>query len=120
MLTGILALLGCQVVGEVAVRLTGADVPGPVVGMVLFFLVLRRIRPADDAAIVRTPALLLRHLQLLFVPVGVGIVVYLHTLRDRALPQAAGLWVSWLLGFTVTAVVVAGLLRLRHRTEEGR
>ncbi|MGO4256188.1 CidA/LrgA family protein [Marmoricola sp. RAF53] len=116
MLRGIVALLGLQVVGEVAVRLTGVDIPGPVVGMALFFLVLQRLRPAENASVVQAPAFLLRHLQLLFVPVGVGIVVYLDTLRDQALPLAAGLWVSWLVGFTVTALVVALLLRLTHRS----
>ncbi len=113
-LGGLLALLGCQLVGEVVVRLLGVTVPGPVVGMLLFFVVLRLRRPPEAAGLVQAPAFLLRHLQLLFVPVGVGIVVYLDTLRDDALPLAAGLWLSWLVGFVVTAVVVGGLLHRRR------
>jgi putative effector of murein hydrolase LrgA (UPF0299 family) len=115
LLGGVLALLGCQLAGEVAVRLTGADLPGPVVGMVVFLVVLRVRRPRDDSGLVRAPALLLRHLQLLFVPAGVGVVVSLDVLRDNALPLAAGLWVSWLVGLVVTATVVAALRRLPGR-----
>lgn len=121
MLKGIVALLGCQLVGETAVRLLGVEFPGPVVGMVLFFLVLRRLQPAEGSALVEAPSFLLKHLQLLFVPAGVGIVVYLDTIRDDALPLAAGLWLSWLVGFVLTALVVAGSLRLqRRRLERGR
>jgi holin-like protein len=111
LLGGILALLGCQLVGEVVVRLTGLDFPGPVVGMLLFFVVLRLRKPAETSGLVTAPRLLLAHLQLLFVPAGVGIVVYLDRIRHDAVPLAAGLWVSWLLGFVVTAWVAALLLR---------
>ena len=37
----------------------------------------------------------------MFVPAGVGIVVYLGTLRESALPLAGGLWASWLTGLAV-------------------
>lgn len=107
-----MVLLGCQLAGEVGVRLTGIEFPGPVVGMVLFLVLLRIRRPAESSPLVAAPALLLRHLNLLFIPAGVGIVVYLGTVRDNALPLAAGLWVSWLVGFVVTGLVASTLLRL--------
>lgn len=112
LLKGVLVLLGCQLAGEVAVRLTGLRLPGPVAGMLIFLLVLRLRRPAQGAGLVEAPSLLLRHLQLLFVPAGVGVVVYLDTLRADALPLAMGLVLSWLAGAAVTAYVVIGLLRL--------
>lgn len=115
LLTGVLVLLGCQLLGEVTVRLLGLEVPGPVVGMVVFFVILRVRRPSERSGLVRAPSLLLRHLQLLFVPAGVGIVVYLDTLRDDGLPLAAGLWLSWLLGLAVTGGAVAGLSALRRK-----
>jgi len=111
-LKGLLALLTCQLVGEVAVRLTGIEFPGPVVGMLLFFGVLQLRRPSESSGLVAAPTLLLRHLHLLFVPAGVGVVVYLHRIADDALPLAAGLWVSWLVGFVVTALVADRLLRV--------
>ena len=111
-LKGLLVLLGCQLVGEVAVRLTGIEFPGPVVGMLLFFVVLQVRRPAPTSGLVAAPSLLLRHLHLLFVPAGVGVVVYLHRIAENAVPLAAGLWLSWLLGFVATALVASGLLRI--------
>jgi putative effector of murein hydrolase LrgA (UPF0299 family) len=116
-LKGVLVLLACQLVGEVVVRLVGLELPGPVLGMLLFLVVLRVRRPRPSSGLVRGPGLLLSHLQLLFVPAGVGVVVYLDALRDDAWPLAAGLWLSWLLGLTVTAVVVAGLVRLGARRQ---
>jgi holin-like protein len=113
-LKGVLVLLVCQLAGELVVRLFGIELPGPVVGMLFFLVVLRLARPRPASALVRGPSLLLNHLQLLFVPAGVGVIVYLDELRDDALPLAAGLWLSWLLGLVVTAVVVAGLARTRR------
>ena len=110
-LIGIIALLACQLVGEVIVRLTGLVVPGPVVGMVLFLIVLRWRRPSSESALVRAPDLLLRHLQLLFVPAGVGIVVHLAVLRADALSLSAGLWLSWLLGLLAAGWSAALLVR---------
>lgn len=110
-LAGILTLLACQMVGEVVVRLSGLTIPGPVVGMVLFLIVLRWRRPAAESGLVRAPELLLRHLQLLFVPAGVGIVAHLAVLRADAVPIAAGLWVSWVVGLLAAGWTAALLLR---------
>lgn len=114
MLAGILALLGCQLVGETVVRLTGAPVPGPVVGMLVFLVVLQLRRPADGHPMVRAANLMLRHLNLLYIPAVVGIVVWVGQIRAHALPIAAGLWGSWLLGIVVTGWVVTLLLKVRR------
>jgi putative effector of murein hydrolase LrgA (UPF0299 family) len=114
-LKGVLVLLSCQLGGEVVVRLLGLEVPGPVLGMLLFLVVLRRSLPRPQSGLVRGPSLLLRHLQLLFVPAGVGVVVLLEEMRDDALALAAGLWLSWLLGLAATGAVVVGLSRLVGR-----
>jgi putative effector of murein hydrolase LrgA (UPF0299 family) len=91
------------------VRIFDAPVPGSIVGMVLLFVALRWRRASDGSSVVRVGHYLLDHLQLFFVPAGVGIVVYLSTVRDYALPIAAGLLVSWLLGLVTVAVVVTAL-----------
>jgi len=108
---GLLWLLGCELVGEVVVRLTDAPVPGPVVGMVLLYAVLRLRRTPDSSPVVEVGDYLLSHLQLFFVPAGVGVVVYLATLRDHALPVAVGLLGSWLLGLVTVGWVLTLLLR---------
>lgn len=110
-LKGLLVLLGCQLIGEVAVRLSGVEFPGPVVGMLLFLVLLRVRKPGESSSLVAAPSLLLRHLHLLFIPAGVGIVLYLGRIADDAWPLALGLWGSWLLGFVATALVASTLLR---------
>lgn len=114
-ITGLTWLLGCQLVGEVLVRVTDAPVPGPVVGMVLLFVLLQVRRAGDDATVVRAADGLLRHLQLLFVPAGVGVVVYLSTIRDHAVPIAVALLAAWLLGLAAVAWSTVGLERLAAR-----
>lgn len=113
MITGLTWLLACQLVGEMLVRLTDVPVPGPVVGMLLLFVILRVRRSDDDAAVVRAGDGLLRHLQLLFVPAGVGVVAYATTLRDDALPIAVAVVGSWLLGLAVVGWTVTLLARTR-------
>jgi holin-like protein len=113
---GLLVLLCCQLAGEVVVRLLGLEVPGPIVGMLAFLAILRVRRPRPSSGLVRGPGVLLEHLQLLFVPAGVGVVVYLDELRDDAWPLAAGLWLSWVVGLAVTGTVVATLARPRRRS----
>ena len=105
MIAGLTWLLACQLLGEVVVRVTDAPVPGPVVGMVLLLTVLevRRRRGADTerASVVRVSDVLLRHLQLFFVPAGVGVVAYAATIRDDAAPILVGLVGSWLLALAL-------------------
>lgn len=120
MINGLLWLLGCQLVGEVAARSLGLPVPGPVIGMVLLFGLLQWRRPPHDARVLGASDALLRHLQLLFVPAGVGIVAYAGALRDDALPVAGGLLVSWLAGLLAVAGIVVGLQRLTRRRREAR
>lgn len=112
LLTGLVMLLVCQLVGEVVARSLGLPVPGPVVGMLVFFVVLQVRRPSHGSGLVRAPQTLLRHLPLLYVPVGVGVVAYLSVLGASVVPVGLGLVASWLVGLLVTASVTALLLRL--------
>lgn len=115
MITGFIALLVCQLVGEFTVRTLGVPIPGPVVGMVLLLVFLQVRRPGPAAGVVRAADLLLRHLQLLFIPAGAGVIVYLSLLAGSWLPVLGGLLVSWLAVLIVTAGVGVGTLRLEGR-----
>lgn len=117
MIRGLTLLLLLQVVGEVVVGVTGLPVPGPVVGMVLLFGWLQWRRPAADSGTMRAADGLLRHLQLLFVPAGVGIVTHLAVLRTEALPIGVSLVVSWLVAMAVVGWIVEGFGR--HHPEAG-
>lgn len=115
MIVGLTWLLACQLLGEVVVRLTGLPVPGPVVGMVLLFALLRWRHADDEAAVVRTADALLSHLQLFFVPAGVGVIAYLTVLRHDALPLGVALVGSWVAGIAVVGGAIS-LLARRERT----
>ncbi|MBZ5735253.1 CidA/LrgA family protein [Nocardioides sp. TRM66260-LWL] len=123
MLRGIAVLLTCQLVGEAIVAATGVTVPGPVIGMLLLFtwLQVRRVDitagasgdPGLAGGTLRAADVLLRHMQLLFVPPAVGIVAYLGTLRADALPVSVALVGSWALGLAVVALLAALFDRAR-------
>lgn len=115
MLAGLTWLLGCQLAGEVLVRVTGLPLPGPVIGMALLFGLLQWRRPESGAGVFRVGDVLLEHLQLFFVPAGVGVVVYLGLLRADAVPIAVALTGSWLAGL----VVAAGLMTVLGRRARG-
>ncbi|MDP3891627.1 CidA/LrgA family protein [Nocardioides sp.] len=117
MINGVMWLLGCQLVGELVVRLLGIPVPGPVVGMVLLFALLQLRRPPEGASVLRTSDALLRHLQLFFIPAGVGVVTFLAVIRDDALPILVAMVVSWVAGLAVVGWLV---LLLRPRRSRGR
>lgn len=114
-ISGLVLLLGLQLVGETVVRLLGVSFPGAVVGLVLFLVVLRIRRPPEESALVQAPLVLLRHLQLLFVPAGVGVVASLTALRDNAAAVTLGLVVSWLLGLIAAGATMTWLIRRQER-----
>ncbi|GAA4813971.1 CidA/LrgA family protein [Nocardioides caeni] len=118
MITGLTGLIAFQLVGELLVRVLDLPVPGPVVGMLLLFAFLR-IRSYDDSgSIVRAGSALLRHLQLLFVPAGVGVVAYLGVLGDDAVPIVVAIVGSWLIGLVVVGWTAVGLERLLGRPRD--
>jgi holin-like protein len=60
---------------------------------------------------------LARHLSLLFVPAGVGVMMYVRQLADEWVPIAAALVVSTALAIAVSAIVFAWLARRAHRED---
>ena len=110
MLAALTVLLVCQLVGEVVVVAFGLPVPGPVVGMALLFLALSlRGRVSDDLR--DTANGLLRHLSLLFVPAGVGVLVHFQRLGAEWLPIVVALVASTVITIGVTALVMRWLQR---------
>jgi len=103
-LAGITWLLVFQFAGEAIVRLAGLPLPGPVVGMALLFAALV-VRGRVPESLGSASDGLARHLSLLFVPAGVGVMMYARRLADEWLPIAVALVVS-----TVVAIAVAALV----------
>ena len=110
MLNALTILVLCQFVGEVAARAAGLAVPGPVVGLLLL-LGLLALRGGPNEAMRSTTSGLLRHLSLLFVPAGVGIVTQLDVLGRDWLAIGVAIVVSTALGLGVTALVMQRLAK---------
>lgn len=116
LVAGFTWLLLFQCAGEALVRLAGMPVPGPVAGMALLALALLARRRAPASLTVAADGLA-RHLSLLFVPAGVGVMLHVHRLASEWLPIAAALLVSTVLAIAATAWTFAWLAR---RQEAGR
>ena len=119
-LLGLVVLLLAQMVGLAAAELTGLPVPGVVIGLVLL-VALGLLRPTRAVVRVAEPAAvpLLAHLQLLFVPPGVGIVLEMRSLAQNALPVALAVGGSFVLTLLVAGWLLQALLRWQHRRRGG-
>lgn len=113
-IAGITALLVCQLAGDLLARALHLPVPGPVIGMVLLFITLL-VRhghegepPSPLAAVADT---LLTNLGLLFVPAGVGVVIYGPLLARDWAPISLAVLVGTLIGIAVTGRLAQTLLR---------
>lgn len=118
MLAGLTWLLVFQCLGEVLVRLLRLPVPGPVAGMVLLFVALR-LRAAVPAPLEDAADGLLRHLSLLFVPAGVGVMLHFSRLAEEGLALAVALVASTALAIATAAVVMRALIRRRGLSVPG-
>ena len=104
-------LLMFQLAGEIVSRLWAPSVPGPVVGLALFAAALIVV-PRLLAAVRPTVTEFLRHLSLLFVPAGVGVVVQLDRIRAEAVAIGAALVISTAVGIAVGALAFRAVARL--------
>jgi holin-like protein len=116
MLHSFLLLLLGQLLGQAVADLFGLPLPGPVLGFAFMFALLLA-RPGLAVALAPAADGLLRHLGLLFVPAGVGIILYLDLLRAEWLPIVVSLVVSTLLGMAVTALIFDRLLKRAERKD---
>ena len=117
MIPALLAILACQLAGEVAIRASGLPVPGPVLGMALMLAGLiaspqlrNLVRPVAEG--------ILRNLLLLFVPAGVGAAGHLVTLGSNTLPILAAVFASTVLAIIVGALAFAATARLTGNADE--
>jgi holin-like protein len=106
---GITWLLVFQCAGEALARGFALPVPGPVLGLVLLFIALS-IRGIPEGVAAAADGLA-RHLSLLFVPAGVGVISYAAPLAAEWLPIAMALVVSTALTLAATALTFRWLAR---------
>ncbi|MGD8561155.1 MAG: CidA/LrgA family protein [Desulfarculaceae bacterium] len=112
MISSLFYLFGLLLVGEALVQATALPIPGNVIGMMLLFLCLSRgwikleaVRPAADV--------LLKNMAFLFVPPGVGLMLYFDVLQKEWLPISVAFVFS-----SFAVLLVVGLVQ--QALEKGR
>lgn len=111
---GLTWLLGCQLVGETLAHVTGAPVPGAVLGMVVLLAVLL-VRGHEETSAHAAADAMLPHLQLLFIVPGVGVVAYGSVIAADWLPIVVALVASWVLGLAAVGFSAQALTRWTER-----
>ena len=110
MMKWILIILGFQLAGELSANVLKVPVPGPVIGMVLMFLLLFKMgRVPDDLR--RLADSLLRHLYLYFIPASVGITAHIALVASQLVPILTAVIVSSALAMIVSGLLMQGLAK---------
>jgi holin-like protein len=106
-----LALVACNEAGAYIARETGVPVPGTVIGiliMLLALLLLRRVPEALQSASVY----LLGHLNLFYVPAGVGVMGYLALVANDLWPIVITMFASTFLATIAAALAFQWVTRV--------
>ena len=117
-LLGFALLVALQWLGGWLMARAHAPIPGSVVGMVLLAVGIHfRVIPRR---LVRASAeLLVRHLTLLYVPAGVGVLLYVALLQREWLPIVGGAIASLLTVLAVVGVIADRAERRAHHDRAG-
>ena len=98
-------------IGEVLARWLALPVPGPVIGMALLFILLLLRGGEAPKELANSADGLLANLGLLFVPAGVGVVLYLPVLAKDWAPLSLAILAGTLAAIAVTGLLAQALLR---------
>lgn len=104
LLGGAVALVTAQLVGTAIMQGMGIPVPGAVAGLILMLVALTLAGGVPEG-LGKLSDLLLRHLNLFFVPAGVGLMAHLGLLARDGGPLMIAIVVSTLAGLVVAGVV---------------
>ena len=110
MIATLATLLVFQTLGEGIAVAFSLPIPGPVIGMLLLFCYLLA-RPQVVQRLAPDALALLRHLSLLFIPAGVGVMVHAHRIADEWPALLVALVVSTVASLATTALVLKALRR---------
>jgi holin-like protein len=110
MLGSLALLLIFQLVGEILAKALSLPIPGPVLGMLLLFIVLI-VRGSLSPDLKNTAQTLLSNLSLFFVPAGVGVILHISLLKNEWLSLSLTLIFSTLITMLITALVMTFLLK---------
>ncbi len=111
MYKGLAIIFGFLFLGEAIEKLLRIPVPGNVIGMLLLtFALIFGLVDLKDVEDVGT--FLIRNMSIMFIPPGVGIIVYWSLVRANILPIAVALVVSFAITIVFTAKVVETVRRV--------
>jgi holin-like protein len=115
MIKGFAILLAFQLAGELLVMLLRLPISGPICGMALLLYWLNQTDTEASKDLTGAADGLLANMAILFVPIGVGVMVYWPLLRQDWLAISLALVVSTVLSVAVTAWVVGWLKQPRKQ-----
>ncbi|AIF68514.1 effector of murein hydrolase [Palaeococcus pacificus DY20341] len=105
MYKGLAIIFGFLFMGEAIAEIFELSVPGNVIGMMLLTLaLLTNIVKLEDVE--REAEFFVRNMSVMFIPPGVGIVLYWGLIKSQAIPIFGALIVSFLLTLLLTAKFV--------------
>ena len=123
MIASLCLILLCQLAGEIVVRSLAWPIPGPVLGMLLLFILLLlrdraalfAIGPLQGGGVENAARGVLAHLSLMFIPAGVGVVQRLDLLAEHGVAIAGVLAISVVITLLVTVGTFLGISRAMTR-----
>lgn len=114
LLAGFTWLLLFQCAGEAIARLAELPIPGPVLGMAMLLVALL-VRGRASESITVCAEGLAKHLSLLFVPAGAGVMLHVAQIEAEWLPIAVAIVVSTVLAIASAALTFQWLARRQER-----
>jgi holin-like protein len=113
-LAGFTWLLLFQCAGEAIAHVADIPIPGPVLGMALLLVVLL-VRGSASEAMTNTADGLAKHLSLLFVPAGAGVMLHVTQIEAEWVPIVAAIVISTILALATAALTFQWIVRRQER-----
>ena len=111
LILGLIILIAYHQTGEALMHWTGWSIPGSVVCMLLLFVSLLLFK-SPPKSIQQSSEFLLRHLAFLFVPAGVGMMMWLDLIAQEWLAMLVSMVLSTFVSLVFTAWVMQFSMRM--------
>jgi len=113
-LNGLTLLLIFQLAGELISLVFKLPLPGPVIGMFLLFAWLIFTNKGKDA-LSHSSSAILKHLSLLFVPAGVGLISHFGRVGEEWLPILLAISLGTVISMVSVAWIMTAAIKLNNR-----
>lgn len=118
-LGSITLLFICQLSGEIIAKVTELPIPGPVIGMVILFIILCLLGKTPDE-LENFSNSLLGYLPLLFVPAGVGVITNIDIILKSWAPISGAIVFGTAITIGVTGYFMQLLIKLMISKQQGK